>query len=403
MKPNDALTTFCALPFIHISNTSSGEFVPCCFVTQPITDNNARILNIADGDTFEAAFQSPFMTQLRNNLKGNIQDPLCSTCWKMEANGIKSKRQYDGDRFLEQAMVRAKADVLPTQPLSWDIKLGSLCNLKCRMCDNESSSALLQEEVQRGLISAQRAHNFLSRSTDFTRFSHFQSELIKMSEFVEEVYFLGGEPTLNRNHLKILDTIISSGRAQDVTIRWSTNLSHFGDDFISRAKLFKSTILDFSIDGCSSLYEYIRFPAQWDMVCANSTKARKALPEAEIKVVCTVSLFNIAQLEQVVNWSQENNMTPVFNYLSQPSYLSAQNLDTQTKNILTQKYASKADPLFQELVTWLNCVGDSRLLFRFFEETANLDAYRSQNFFDAINLEAKELFLNLKNQLDGKL
>jgi sulfatase maturation enzyme AslB (radical SAM superfamily) len=403
MKPDDLSTTFCALPFVHISNTSSGEFVPCCFVTQPITDKNARVLNIADGDTFEAAFQSPFMNQLRYNLKNNIQDPLCSACWKMEADGIQSKRQYDGGRFLKKAIDRAQMDACPTQPLSWDIKLGSLCNLKCRMCDNESSSALLQEEVQRGLISTQKAHNFLSRTTDFTRFSQFQNELLRMSEFVEEIYFLGGEPTLNRNHLKILDTIISSGRAQNVTIRWSTNLTHFGDDFISRAKLFKSSILDFSIDGCSSLYEYIRYPAQWDKVCANSTKIRKELPEAEIKVVCTVSLFNIAQLDQVVNWSREGNLTPVFNYLSQPSYLSAQNLDTQTKKLLTQKYVSKADPIYQELVTWLNCAGDPRLLLRFFEETERLDTYRSQDFFDAIDLEAKELFLNLKNLLDTNL
>jgi sulfatase maturation enzyme AslB (radical SAM superfamily) len=374
--------TFCSLPFVHISNRTGGYLVPCCLFEGEIQDEKGRKLKISDGDTFEKAFKTQYMQELRENLKKGIKDLRCSRCWKDEDLGLQSKRQFDGGRFLKKALKIAEADLPAFEPLSWDIKLGSLCNLKCRMCDAESSSALMLEEVGRQRQSAEEASHFLEHNKDYTSLKSFKDELLFISKYVEEIYFLGGEPTHIHGQKEILREIISSGRAADITLRWSTNATGINDEWLQLASNFKKVIFDCSIDGHGKLNEYIRYPSGWVQVTQNVKKIKQQLKYVEVKIVCTVSLYNIDDLENLYTWSIQEGHNLVFNYLDKPTHLHIKHVPNHFKKYLEKKYKSINPQFFRELLSVLSQQGSLVELKKFLTEVETFDKHRGQKAKD---------------------
>ena len=139
--------SFCTLPFVHISNRPDGAYAACCMIFESIYGQDGSPLFIQDGVTFEEAFRSPYMDSLRKSHLEGKKDPRCNICWSLEDQGIISKRMHDGLRYLEKTVKRLEEPKLPFAPLSWDIKLGSLCNLNCRMCSPFSSSSIKSEHI----------------------------------------------------------------------------------------------------------------------------------------------------------------------------------------------------------------------------------------------------------------
>ena len=100
--------SFCSLPFVHICNRVDGKILACCHAKGVVTDDSGVPFDITKGATFEQAFRSSYMESLRNNLLQGVRDSRCQTCWKLEGQGVVSKRQHDGNRFVQQARERLK-------------------------------------------------------------------------------------------------------------------------------------------------------------------------------------------------------------------------------------------------------------------------------------------------------
>ncbi|MBY0383697.1 twitch domain-containing radical SAM protein [bacterium] len=390
---------FCTLPFVHICNRSDGYFLACCHADGVVTDNDGAPFEINKGHTFEQVFQSNYMNSLRASMLKGARDERCRMCWKLEDLGLNSKRLHDGNRYLDKTIERINNNDSRFMPLSWDIKLGTLCNLKCRMCEPNTSVALMMEAIHQKWIDKETGSNFSKKTKDFLQYAHFQNELINLIPYVEEIYFLGGEPTLIDSHLTVLDAAISNGYANKITIRWSTNLTHFDDRYIQKALQFKKVILDCSVDGFGNVNDYIRYPSKWNMIDAQIKKIKTSLPKALIKIVCTVQIYNIFELEKIIDWSEQLGIQLGFNYLNTPEYLSAQILPTDVKQALINKYSKLSDTRLRDLVRWLSGPENPQLMSDFYKYTLRLDKVRNQDFFTIL---PKEYLSYLKNYFSEK-
>ena len=130
------MSKYCPLPFTHISSTNDGNYRVCCYSEETIipkpdgTAYNMRRDNIVD------VWNSNFYKQLRNDLSNGIENPTCSTCWKHEATNVYSKRQQS----IEELKDFYTVGVVEPVPTMLDIKVGTLCNLKCITCYPGASS-----------------------------------------------------------------------------------------------------------------------------------------------------------------------------------------------------------------------------------------------------------------------
>lgn len=389
---------FCTLPFVHISNRVDGHFTACCHAYGVVEKPDGTPYRIADGDTFEEVFRSPYMQSLRENMLKGVRDDRCRMCWKLEDQGIQSKRMHDGNRYLESSRDRLDLANLPFKPLSWDIKLGSHCNLKCRMCNPHTSTAVMMEAIDQGWFQKEDGRAYAKAQGNLLQYPRLKEELKRVVEYAQEIYFLGGEPSLIPEHLEIIDAAIAMGLTEKLTLRWSTNLTNFDERFVERAKLFKKVVVDCSIDGFGEVNEYIRSPLKWSLVERRLSEIRSAAPRVKLKVVCTVQTYNIFRLDEILAWGARWDIPITFNFLNYPDFLSVEALPNAIRHRLIARYREFANPQMSYLIRWLEGTGDGDLGLRakFFEFTEKLDKVRGQDFFALVPDEFRADMLALK-------
>ena len=74
----------------------------------------------------------------------DIRDKGCEICWKKEDRGFSSLRQHSNQIYKEH-INNIKNNIEVKNPFYLDLRLGNLCNLKCRMCISEWSSQIADE------------------------------------------------------------------------------------------------------------------------------------------------------------------------------------------------------------------------------------------------------------------
>jgi organic radical activating enzyme len=137
----------------------------------------------------------------------------------------------------------------------WDLRISNLCNFKCRSCGHGLSSSWYEESLL--------LNKFENTGKAIININN-KIEFIKMIEphyeYVEEIYFAGGEPLMMQEHYDILDKLIELNKT-DVIIRYSTNFSNLkykNKHIFDYWKHFKNLELYISVDGVNKIGEYVR-------------------------------------------------------------------------------------------------------------------------------------------------
>jgi glutamate-1-semialdehyde 2,1-aminomutase len=136
--------TFCILPFTHISSTNDGNYrVCCCSEEVPITKQDGSVYNMRT-DSIADVWNSDFYKNLRKDLLNGVKNPTCEYCWNFEEGGAYSKREKNNDEkhdmypdyepIIQDVLDNDGARSEPPKDL--DIRVGTLCNLKCITCEN---------------------------------------------------------------------------------------------------------------------------------------------------------------------------------------------------------------------------------------------------------------------------
>jgi organic radical activating enzyme len=299
---------FCIQPWIHLATWNDGSVPLCCVATPEYELNLNKV-------TPTEAWNSTQFKAARLAFLENKKIPQCNSCWKEEASGIKSHRiienniwqRHLGKEFLENLVQSTDADgSVKHNPITLDLRLGNTCNLQCVMCRPRDSSKWLQDAKKLSIILendvAKGDWNYKANSISSTDcFDWFekietQNSLDEFIGDIRHIIFGGGEPLLIKDHEKLITKLVESGASKNIVIRYHTNGTILNQKFIDLWSNFKEVEIMVSLDDWGSRNEYVRYPAQWDVISANLDRLDETPNNIIVNLLTTVHAMNIYNL-----------------------------------------------------------------------------------------------------------
>lgn len=325
--------TFCPLPWIHLATRPNGDVRVCCTANASgagIEDQKEVGLVKQDGinmnlrdHTIEEVFNSYQMRKTRLQMIAGEIPSSCVKCFKEEANGITSKRQWETKEWaqrldLKQIVKDTKPDgTVPVNIPYFDLRLGNLCQLKCIMCSPHDSSSWIKEwKLQfpqyknTDLIKDQGwDDNF-----DYTWYQKgsFIESMKTQAKYIKELYFAGGEPLLIPEHYNILEFMVEEGLAKNCALRYNSNGLELPDKLFTLWNHFKEVRFNFSIDAYDKRNDYIRYPSKWKDVESNLKRLDlNTNNNTVINIACAVQLLNIPYIDELAEWKMDQGFNKV--------------------------------------------------------------------------------------------
>lgn len=369
--------TFCILPFMHLATSASGNLRVCCNSTPGenfILKEDGSPYKIYKDDIREAWNSDTYKT-IRRQMLNSERPNMCVRCFREEDSGISSARQAWNQKWQED---KAYIEDTPFKIKYIDLRLGNLCNLRCRMCNPYASNQWLKEWHLISDKLSLEEHNRL-KQMDWPNNEKMWENLIPLLDTVEEVYLTGGEPTIIKEQHKILDYLIENDIASRVRIKYNTNLTNIPEALVNKWVKFQRVQLNCSIDAVGELDRYIRYPSDWDTIVKNFNMLSKA-KNVYIEIHCTVQMYNILRLTKLINWAEPYNFKIYFNILNHPDWLNIRVLPQPLKIRVEEKLKDYYHlPKVKGIVDYMNANDWSHLLDTFFDKTHQLDMSRTES------------------------
>ena len=337
---------FCVLPWVSLEASPIGTVRPCCLADDEIVDDTGFKFNL-NSAAFDAIQQSNSMRQLREEFLVGRQPKTCRRCWNEEDAGRTSKRMHTLDRL--KHMITDNTWTQDAKPLMFlDLKLGNICNLKCRICGSWSSSTFATEELQ-ALPKDERKQSFhyqmLKAGAWPRRSPQFWAELADKVNDIQYLEFTGGEPFMIQEHFDLLERLVKAGVARNIEVHYNTNGTQWPGE--AAAKIwanFKHVEIAFSIDDMGPRFEYQRSGAQWSEVLTNIDhfrSLRSRQPNISLQVCSTVNVFNVYYIEELANWIDLQAFDYVYwNIMHDAAYFSIATLPKPVKQAVTNRLAT---------------------------------------------------------------
>lgn len=314
--------SICAVPFVSTMINTDTTVRYCCMVKGSYNklrkdDNSAYTCK----DNFiEEAWNSKDMQDIRKAMIRGDRVEGCSVCYLQEESGRTSNRQHSINEWEWRLGKEGLADkikqaiendgIVSDSPVYLDLRLGNLCNLKCRMCNPWNSSQIAKEHIE--LNEKDPAYNEVWRKT-FGVFpisvlddqQWFESDImwdqvISLIPSLKKVYMTGGEPTLISHNFKFMEQCVNQGRT-DIELFFNTNCTNVNKKFLELISQFNKISINASLDGTGYVNEYIRPPSKWSQISENIEKLAR-LPNVNLGVTPTVQVYNIYNLIDTLEW-----------------------------------------------------------------------------------------------------
>jgi MoaA/NifB/PqqE/SkfB family radical SAM enzyme len=275
-----------------------------------------------------------------------------------------------------------------------DLKLGNICNLKCRICGSWSSSTFAAEELQHLMRNEDRKdnhHYHMLRQGAWPRENQqFWSEIAGISDQIQYIEFTGGEPFMIQEHFNLLQGLVDRGLAGNIEIHYNTNGTQWPETAETIWKHFKIVEIAFSIDDVGERFEYQRSNAVWTEVVNNISRFRELRSRhtnIRLQICCTINVFNVYYLETVAKWILEQRMDFIYwNMMHDAYFFSISSLPETAKQVITERLLTADVPgrvreEFARVADFMNrgVSLDGEQLRR---EVGNLDRRRGQNLVE---------------------
>lgn len=385
--------TFCIYPWIHLHAYPTGEAYPCCHAEMKTGQvGNCRVNTLAE------IWQDRPMADLRQAMLTETPHAACTRCYEQEESGFFSGRRSANKHHGHHVK---KLEENPFEMTYWDVRFSNLCNLKCRSCGHIFSSQWYQDQAKLAgpVWKAQnQVLNYAGRTA-----TDMWSQLEPHLDFVEQIYFAGGEPLLMEEHYRILDELVKRKRF-DVRLIYNTNFTH--TDLKGRSVFeywcqFDSVAVGASLDASGARGEYIRKGTDWAVVEQNRRDMMAICPQVDFYISPTLSIMNAEHLPEFHrDWvsrglirAQDLNV----NILQDPAHYRIDVATTEYKQQLTRLYqqhiewlTAQGDHLgratqgLESAVAFMNATDNSHLLGTFWHKTDELDTIRKENILDVI-------------------
>jgi len=334
---------FCVLPWISLETSPIGTVRPCCLAEEEITDDTGRKFDLNTAK-FGDIQHSGYMQDLRQQFLDKKQPQTCRKCWREERSGRTSKRMHTLDRL--KHMIPDQPWTQDARPLMFlDLKLGNICNLKCRICGSWSSSTFAAEELaylEPGQDKKTNHHYIMLRQGAWPRENPtFWQEVEQISDQIRYIEFTGGEPFMIQEHFDLLQRLVDRGLAKNIEIHYNTNGTQWPERGPDIWRHFRTVEIAFSIDDLGKRFEYQRTNSVWSEVTANLDRFRELRhtnPNIQLQCCSTVNVFNVFYLEDLANWIDLQDFDFVYwNMMHEAYYFSINTLPDTAKQEITQR------------------------------------------------------------------
>jgi len=395
---------FCVLPWISLEASPIGTVRPCCLADDELLDDAGQKFSLLNAD-FADIQNSSAMRSLRQQFLAGTAPQTCRKCWTEERAGRTSKRMHTLDRMKHMDMGGEwTADAKPLMFL--DLKLGNICNLKCRICGSWSSSQFASEEVNWAPPAERKqtyAYQMLRAGAWPQENVQFWAQIDQHLSDIRYIEFTGGEPFLIREHFDMLQGIVDRGIAHQVEIHYNTNGTQFPESAPAIWRHFRTVEIAFSIDDLGPRFEYQRTNADWNQVQTNIKKfhtLKDNYHNIQLQCCSTVNIFNVRYIDQLANWIAKQGFDFVYwNMMHDAWYFSIGCLPDTAKAAISQHLRSADVPEqyraeFDRIIDFMNR-GASTDGHMTCMKIADLDRKRDQNLRD-VEPELAELLNYVK-------
>ena len=356
---------FCVLPWVSLEASPIGTVRPCCLADDEIVDDAGNKFELSTA-TFKEVQHSNHMQSLREQFLAGEKPQTCRKCWNEERSGRTSKRMHTLDRL--KHMLAEQEWTADAKPLLFlDLKLGNICNLKCRICGSWSSSQFASEEINQFYTNEEKKASYpyrMLRAGAWPRENpKFWSEIETVLDQIQYIEFTGGEPFMIQEHFDMLRGLVDRGVAGNVEIHYNTNGTHYPENAPEIWQHFKLVEIAFSIDDVGQRFEYQRSNAVWAEVVENIEKFKQLKAQhSNIKLQCctTVNVFNVRYIEHVANWVAKQGFDFVYwNMMHDAWYFSIATLPELAKIAITEHLTNVSIPSkyrqeFNNIIDFMN-------------------------------------------------
>jgi organic radical activating enzyme len=282
----------------------------------------------------------------------------------------------------------------------WDIRFSNLCNLKCRSCGHIFSSQWYQDQARLAGGDWKEKNTVLNYAgrTEIDMWEQLEPHL----DYVEQIYFAGGEPLLMEEHYRILEELVKRQRF-DVRLVYNTNFTHTrlkDKSVFDYWRQFKSVAVGASLDDSGARGEYIRKGTDWAVVEQNRRDMLATCPGVDFYISPTLSILNALHLPDFHReWVEKGLLKPQdlnVNILQDPVYYRLDIAPVEYKQQIQRKFEQHLEwlrPLdhlhrasvgFESAITFMNSTDNTDLIEMFWSRTHELDAIRNETLLNVI-------------------
>jgi len=274
---------FCSAPWNLLYVDPDGGIHTCTKGHLVASSLNQDVTDILKGPYFRDVRAAIVKDQITSN---------CARCISLENHGDGKKnyqhlRNMYNEMFVDQTIdySDAGAFVLGAVDLHWS----SVCDLKCVTCWAGQSSSIANEQ---GLPVRHTPTNTALELIDF---------ITDNQNSLREVYLSGGEPTLIKYNLNLLQKL---EKRPDLLIRVNSNMMWSQDNRIVEEILkFPNVLFTCSADNLGNRFEYIRRGARWNTFLDNLVYLKR-FDNVEIRINSVFFVLSALDLSRVVDFFQ---------------------------------------------------------------------------------------------------
>ena len=381
--------TFCILPWIHLSTRPDGSMRVCCTANasavgatnDKLYGGRVGIVKTDDGlpanlnnSDLNSSWNNSYMRNVRNQMLAGGKPASCLKCYKEEAAGHRSKRQWETDYWIRdgidvnELVKETYEDGSTDSKLRYiDIRMGTKCQLGCIMCSPHDSSGwvkdwnalypqITNESLKETMTWEDKGKQFGANYNWHKNNPTFWTQFYAQIPYIRQLYFAGGESTVIEEHYEILAKVIEMGYADQIEVRYNSNGIELPDRLLELWTHFQKVRFHYSIDSLGAMNDYIRYPSEWEHQLEQfEILDTRTSNNVEITIACAVNALNIHYIPDFLKWKlqhgfKKTNMWPFgagginYHFVYWPGHLNVK--------ILPDEFLDKTEAKYEEFIEW---------------------------------------------------
>lgn len=276
----------------HFVRFNSNGTLSCC----------GHMVNPPQFASLDEMENSKWLADIKSKFASNIWPTECARCQQTELenntsirlNSINLNQKETIDNYLQVGGV-----------------LDNLCNAGCLTC-SPGCSTRIGSLYNRTFPIVNNVAGFQSLPRD--RIVHLDIN--------------GGEPSYSKNYKQLLKNLPPNLK----TLRLNTNCSTVLTELLDIVAAGVEVTVTVSLDGIGAVHDLVRWPIPWEDFYKN-LMIYKSMP-IKLNLWTTVSVLNVDDLPNIINFAKEHNIEHSYAYLKSPPELDVENKDLPA----TQEY-----------------------------------------------------------------